>query len=158
MARKILVWLIFGGMAIVFILAYLNKNVLNDFISIQMKKMTDTETNLTAEELVDSKYNYEKNGLNYEFTLLEFGSTGCTICKRMEGELAKIKSSNPNSINVAFLNTTQPENQNLVKYFGIAAIPMQVLLDKNGTEFFKHYGFISAEDLIAKTLENTTKE
>lgn len=158
MARKIFIWLIFGGMAILLIVAFINKNVLNDFISNEMKKMVDTETNFTAEELIDSKYNYEKNGLNYEFTLLEFGSTGCAICKRMESELNKIKKSNSNNINVVFLNTMHPENQTMVKYLGIAAIPMQVLLDKNGNEFFKHYGFISAEDLVGKTVENVAKE
>jgi hypothetical protein len=30
---------------------------------------------------------------------------------------------------------------------------MQILLDKQGNEFFRNYGFISAEDLIEKTAE-----
>lgn len=158
MAKRIFIWVVFGFMAILMIVAYLNKNMLNDFISYEMKKLVDTETNLSTEEFIDSKYNYVDNGLNYEFTLLEFGSTGCAICKRMEGELDKLRKSKSHNINVVFLNTTHPENQTMVKYLGIAAIPMQVLLDKNGDEFFKHYGYISAEDLVALTVENSTKE
>ena len=34
-----------------------------------------------------------------------------------------------------------------MKYYGIAVIPTQVLLDKQGKEFFRHSGFISTGDL-----------
>jgi hypothetical protein len=37
-----------------------------------------------------------------------------------------------------------------MKYYGISAIPMQIILDKQGTEFYRHYGFISSNDLISK--------
>lgn len=153
MAKKILIWLLLGLMAILLISAFLSKNILNDFVSEKMKSMVDTETIITAEAQLESKYNYSKNGLNYDFTLLEFGATGCTICKRMESELEQVKKSTTN-INVVFVNTMFPDNQKLVKYLGIAAIPMQVILDKNGKQIFKHYGFISAEALISKTVKN----
>ncbi len=156
MTRKILLWILFGGMAILLVIAFFNKNTLNDFISENMKDLTESETDSVA-ELIDSKYNYSENGLNYEFTILEFGSTGCTICKQMETELGKVRKSKSSKINVIFLNTNYPENQDFVKFFGISAIPMQVMLDKNGIEFFKHYGFISAEDMVEKTMEYSLK-
>ena len=34
-----------------------------------------------------------------------------------------------------------------MKYYGIAAIPTQVLLNKEGKEFFRHTGFYSTEEL-----------
>lgn len=34
-----------------------------------------------------------------------------------------------------------------MKYFGVAAIPTQVLLDKEGKEFFRHSGYYSTEEL-----------
>jgi thiol-disulfide isomerase/thioredoxin len=151
MTRKILIWIVFGGMAILLIVAYINKNSLNNFISENMKDLISDETVVSVEELIETKYNYVKNGLDYEYTLLEFGSTGCTICKQMETELGKIRRSKSSKINVIFFNTSYPENQNFVKFYGISAIPMQVMLDKNGVEFFKNYGFISAEDMIEKT-------
>ncbi len=130
-------------------MAFMNKNVLNDFIAEKMKTMVDKETSANIEKLIDSKYNYSKNGLDYEFTLFEFSSNSCSVCKKMEVELDKIKKSHADEINVVFINTTLPENQQLIKYMGIPAIPLQVILDKKGEEIFKHYGFISAEDLLA---------
>lgn len=152
MAKKIFIWILFGLLAVLLISAFFVKDILNDFVSEKMKTMVDTETSISAEELINSKYNYSNNGLNYEFTLLEFGANGCTVCKKMEGELEKVKNST-SDINVVFLNTMFPENQKMVKYLGIAAIPMQVILDNKGTQIFKHYGFISAEDLVAVTKE-----
>jgi thioredoxin 1 len=35
-----------------------------------------------------------------------------------------------------------------MKYFGIAAIPTQVLLDQEGQEFFRHTGYLSYNDLV----------
>jgi hypothetical protein len=35
-----------------------------------------------------------------------------------------------------------------MKYFGIASIPTQVLLNKTGKEFFRHTGYYSAEELV----------
>jgi thioredoxin 1 len=51
------------------------------------------------------------------------------------------------AVNIVFLNVTLPENQYLIKYFGIAAIPTQVILDKRGEEFFRHTGFYSTKNL-----------
>jgi thioredoxin 1 len=36
-----------------------------------------------------------------------------------------------------------------MKYYGIAAIPTQVLLDKTGKEFFRHTGYLSTKELIS---------
>ncbi|MDZ7738087.1 MAG: thioredoxin family protein [Bacteroidales bacterium] len=50
-------------------------------------------------------------------------------------------------VNVVFVNVLLPENQDLMKYYGIAAIPTQVLLDKKGRDYFRHTGYIPADDL-----------
>lgn len=136
------------------VFGYVQKDKLNGFIAKNMTKELAPGKFQSAEEFVKSKFNYVQNGEDYEFTLLEFGSTGCTICKQMEAVLDEIKKSKSNKIKVVFLHTMNPENQDLIKYFGISAIPMQVLLDKKGEVFFKNYGFISANDIYAKTAEN----
>ena len=61
------------------------------------------------------------------------------------GELSK---KYPQTVNVVFLNILNPENQILMKYFGVVAIPTQVLLGKEGKEFFWHTGYCSIEELI----------
>ncbi len=65
----------------------------------------------------------------------------------MESVIEEIRRKYPKHVNVVVLNVLKPENQNLMKLYGIAAIPTQVLLDINGKEYFRHTGFISTPDL-----------
>jgi len=132
---------------VLLIIGFFGRNTLNNFISKKMKQQTTTVDSISVSGLINSKYNYTKNGQNFDFTLLEFGSTGCTVCKQMEPVLEEMgKLENP-KVNVVFMNIMHPENLVMMKYFGISAVPMQILLDKTGKEFFRHYGFISFEKL-----------
>jgi len=65
----------------------------------------------------------------------------------METVMEEVKNDYPQTIQVVFLNILQMENQTMMKYYGVVAIPTQVLLDKNGEEFFRHTGYISYSDL-----------
>ena len=129
------------------VLGFLSRTTLNNFISQKMKEQAGTETTLLVEKQMDAEYNYLQNKQNFEFTLLEFGSTGCTVCKQMEPVLEEMCKLEKPKVNVVFLNIMHPENLSMMKYFGISAVPMQILLDKSGKEFFRHYGFISVEKL-----------
>jgi len=135
---------------VLLIVGFLSKNTLNNFISKKMKEQTTTVDSISVARLINSKYNYTKNGENFDFTLLEFGSTGCTVCKQMEPVLEKIRNSENPKVNVFFLNIMHPENLSQMKYFGISAVPMQILLDNQGREFYRHYGFISTDELMRK--------
>ena len=137
-------------MLVLIIVGFLSKNSLNNFISKKMKEQTTTVDSISVARLINSKYNYTKNGENFDFTLLEFGSTGCTVCKQMEPVLEKIRNSENPKVNVFFLNIMHPENLSQMKYFGISAVPMQILLDNQGREFYRHYGFISTDELMRK--------
>lgn len=64
-----------------------------------------------------------------------------------------IKQEYGSRVNVVFINISLKKNRDFVDYFGIATIPTQVLLDKNGKEFFRHSGFLSAEDLSKHFVE-----
>jgi thioredoxin 1 len=68
----------------------------------------------------------------------------------MEPVLEEIRNLEKPKVNVVFLNIMQPENLLMMKYYGISAIPMQIILDKQGREFYRHYGFISADELRKK--------
>ncbi len=59
-----------------------------------------------------------------------------------------INTKYPNRVNVVFVNIMLPQNQRLMKYYGIAAIPTQVLLNKEAKEFFRHTGYYSVDELI----------
>lgn len=145
--KKILPFVIVAFSAVLLLIAFLSKNKLNNFISNKMKEQTTTIDSVSVAHLIDLKYNYSVNGQNFDFTLLEFGSTGCTVCKQMEPVLEEMRNSEKPKMNVIFLNIMHPENLSMMKYFGISAVPMQILLDKSGKEFFRHYGFISVEKL-----------
>lgn len=103
--------------------------------------------------LVNDEFNYEKNAKKYQFTFLEFGAKGCSACKRMELVMAEMKQKYPDKVNVIFYNILLPENQAMMRAFGIAEIPTQVLLNKTGKEFFRHSGYYSTDEII-KQLQN----
>ena len=142
-----------SAVVLLLLLALFNKDKLNNYISREMQKQTETDVVSNVEELIQLNYNYTNNKQDFDFTFLEFSSTGCVICKQMEPILEEIKVSKKVKVNVQFLHIMKSENQGLIKYFGISAVPMQILLDKNGKEFFRHYGFISSEDLEIKFIQ-----
>lgn len=59
----------------------------------------------------------------------------------------EIKREYRNRVKVVFVNVSQKDNKELVDYFGIVTIPTQVLLNKEGKEYSRHNGYLSAEEL-----------
>jgi len=133
------------------IILFAFKDKLNDLASKSIKTQAGSEIVATESAFVDSAYNYTKNGLSYQITFLEFGAKGCSACKQMEIVMNEIRQGYPEKVKVVFLNVLLPENQRLMKYYGIATIPTQVLLNKEGKEYFRHAGYFSAQEL-AKNL------
>ena len=131
-----------------FVLLIAFKDRLTKVASDMVKTQAGSEIQKSESAFVDSAYNYIKNGLSYEVTFLEFGAKGCSACKRMESVMNDIRAKYPNRVNVVFLNVMLPENQRLMKYFGVAAIPTQVLLNKEGKEYFRHTGYYSTKEII----------
>ena len=129
------------------LIAYFLKDNLNVFISEKMQESAGSEIVLTGQRWVDSLFNYAHNGKDFEYTLMQFKSTGCTVCKQMEPEIERVKNDSSQKVNVAVLNVMNPNSQNMMKYFGISAVPTHLILDNNGKEIFRKYGFISAEEL-----------
>lgn len=133
---------------VLFLLALIifRKDMMTFISESRIRQLAVTEKNALADSIT-AKYNYVENGASYEYTFLEFGAKGCTACKQMEGVMEEIKSTYPAQVNVVFVNLAQKGNDGLSQYFGIATIPTQVLLDRNGKEYFRHSGYISAEEL-----------
>jgi thioredoxin-related protein len=129
---------------------YFMKDHLNNLISKKMRESNQSGEIISGEQWVDSLFNYTKNGENFDYTLLQFKSTGCTICKQMEPELEKIKNTSGKKVNVTILNVMNVNSQNVMKYFGISAVPIHLILDKQGNETFRKYGFIPSEELLGK--------
>jgi thiol-disulfide isomerase/thioredoxin len=139
---------IFILLAVMFIATlFFFKGNMNTLISKMMKEQAGENIKNSMVMFVDSAFNYRNNEENYKITLLEFGATGCISCRMMEKVMEDVRSKYPTEIKVKFLNVLQPVNQDMMKYFGVAAIPTQVLLDISGKEVFRHTGYISFDDL-----------
>ena len=147
MLKKIIAFsgviLMIGFLVAVFAL----KDSMNTYISTLMKEQVSIyDANLDS-LLIDSLYNYSVNGEPNSITFLEFGAKACSACMQMEKVMAEVKSKYPDHVKVVFYNIMLPENQHLMKYYGISAIPTQILLDKRGREYFRHTGYYSLQEL-----------
>lgn len=152
MIKKILPWLILLTFLIIIVFGILMKGKMEHKISELMRSQM-SEVDLEAgKRFVDSIYNYEKNGLDFELTFLEFSAADCSACRRMESVMKKVKEEY-DEVNVVFINVLLPESQILMKYYGIASIPSQILLEKNGREYFSHHGYYSYKKMVAE-IEN----
>lgn len=96
---------------------------------------------------ISNCYNYNSTKSNYEITFLEFGATTCHECKKMEKVMEEVKIKYNNKVNVVFNNVKNNECKRMFDYFGIQMIPVQVLLDKKGKEYFRHLGYYSLDSL-----------
>lgn len=80
--------------------------------------------------------------------LVDLGSTNCVPCVMMETELAILDSLTGDRLSVEFVNIY--EDEETAAGFGIRLIPTQVFLAEDGTELYRHEGFYSAEDMLAR--------
>lgn len=156
-AKQILNFVFLGLIVVFFIALFMFKGRLNNAASTIVLSRVNTETISAVSAYIDSVYNYRKNSKPFEITFLEFGSTGCSACKRMEKGMQEIQDLYPNKVNVIFVNITKKETHDLLKFYGIAVIPTQVLLDKTGKEFFRHSGYISTNELRTLIDKNLTQ-
>lgn len=131
-----------------FIVLFALKDDLNTFISNRMVEQAGYKTIRQGSKFIDSAFNYRKNGMGYQYTFIEFGAKGCFACNQMEKVMQEVEKNYSTRVKVVFYNILLPESQELMKYFGIAVIPTQILLNVDGKMFFRHTGYISADELL----------
>jgi thioredoxin 1 len=145
--EKLTIWLFISFVVIFFSVLIAFKGKLNSYLSDSLQSMVLSSEKDKITSSLDSAYNYTTNNKSFEVTFLEIGSKMCSSCKQMEGVMEEIRVKHPDKVNVIFIDILEPGNQNLIKYFGITLIPAQVLLNRQGKEFFRHSGFLSAVEL-----------
>lgn len=129
------------------IFLFLQKDNMNTYLSEEIKLLSETDSQESISAIVNSLYNYHSNKQNFQITFLEFGAIGCMACRKMEFVLEEVRNEYPERVKVIFLNILHTQNQDMMRYYGIAAIPTQVLLDQSGKEYFRHTGYFSYKDL-----------
>jgi thioredoxin 1 len=118
------------------------------------KNKATVPAKLSVADSLDLLYNYQKNKSTYKLTFLEFGSVGCVECKKMEKVMQQVRTRYNDRVNVVFYDVRMKENKKIVKHYGVEMIPVQVLLDRNGTEYFRHTGYFSPDSLAIKFNEH----
>lgn len=83
--------------------------------------------------------------------LLDLGADKCVPCKMMEPILHELSETYAGTLQVEFIDVWK--NQNAGQVYGIRMIPTQIFFDADGQELFRHEGFISKEDILAKWSE-----
>lgn len=83
--------------------------------------------------------------------LLDLGATKCIPCKRMAPILDALKADFAGQLDVVFVDVW--ENPLAAKPYNIEAIPTQLFFAPDGKELWRHEGFLSREDILAKWKE-----
>jgi len=83
--------------------------------------------------------------------LVDLGRETCIPCKMMIPVLAQLREEYAGRLSVEFVNTE--ENPAEANKYNIKLIPTQVFIDASGKELFRHEGFFSKEDILAKWKE-----
>ena len=83
--------------------------------------------------------------------LVDLGSTTCIPCKMMAPILEGLKKEYEGRLQVEFIDVMA--NPDAAGPYKISLIPTQVFFDASGKERFRHEGFFSKEDILAKWKE-----
>ncbi|MHC4542512.1 MAG: thioredoxin family protein [Planctomycetota bacterium] len=83
--------------------------------------------------------------------LVDLGSDKCIPCKMMAPVLEELRSEFAGTLQVNFLDVVKYPD--LLALYGVRVIPTQILYDATGQELFRHEGFYSKEDILAKWRE-----
>jgi thioredoxin 1 len=83
--------------------------------------------------------------------LVDLGATKCIPCKMMAPILDELKKTYAGKLDVVFIDVWEKPGE--AKKYDINLIPTQVFYDASGKERFRHEGFFSKEDILAKWKE-----
>lgn len=83
--------------------------------------------------------------------LVDVGARTCIPCKLMAPILEELKKEYAGRLQVDFLDLTI--NTDYAAQYNVRVIPTQIFFDASGKELFRHVGFYSKEDILAKWKE-----
>ena len=80
--------------------------------------------------------------------LVDLGARKCVPCKMMAPILDELRNEYRGRFDVVFIDVW--ETPTAGKDYGIRVIPTQIFFDSGGKELYRHEGFLSKEDIMAK--------
>ena len=102
----------------------------------------------SGEELVEVDVVASQTGLPI---LVDLGSVTCIPCKMMMPILEELEAEYADRLVVKFIDVK--EDKSAGPKYGIRVIPTQIFYDGQGRELFRHEGFYSKEEILAKWKE-----
>ena len=82
---------------------------------------------------------------------IDLGSTTCIPCQMMAPILEELQKEYKGRLNVRFIDVNQDPTAG--QEYAISVIPTQIFFDASGKELWRHEGFISKQDILAKWTE-----
>ncbi|HEV58993.1 MAG TPA: thioredoxin [Phycisphaerales bacterium] len=83
--------------------------------------------------------------------LVDLGAGTCVACKMMEPVLEQLRTEYEGRLRVDYHDVWKEPD--VARHYSIRVIPTQIFLDPSGQELFRHEGFFSKEDILAKWKE-----
>jgi thioredoxin 1 len=83
--------------------------------------------------------------------LIDLGADKCVPCKMMKPVLDELTVEYKGKLDVIFYDVWK--NESYAKKYNIEIIPTQIFFDPNEKELFRHQGFFSKEEILAKWKE-----
>ena len=83
--------------------------------------------------------------------LVDLGADKCIPCKMMAPILEDLKTNYAGRLQVEFIDVWK--NEGAGQAYGIRMIPTQIFISSTGQELFRHEGFFSKDDILAKWKE-----
>jgi thioredoxin 1 len=83
--------------------------------------------------------------------LVDLGAGKCIPCKMMAPILEELKTEYAGKFEVVFIDVWEAPDK--AKEYSIKIIPTQIFYDASGKELFRHEGFFSKADILAKWKE-----
>ena len=127
-------------------------------ITFKENKKTNSETTIldnSAGEVAVTEVKAVETGKTKEVKtlprLVDLGADKCIPCKMMAPLLEELKKEYADKFRVEFYDVWK--NPDVSKEYGIKLIPTQIFFDASGKELFRHEGFFSKEDILAKWKE-----
>lgn len=80
--------------------------------------------------------------------LVDLGADKCVPCKMMIPVLASLSQEYAGVLSVEFIDVWKDEAAG--EAYGVRIIPTQIFYDSTGQERFRHEGFLSKDDILAK--------
>ncbi len=84
-------------------------------------------------------------------TVLDLGASSCVPCKMMKPIFAELEQEYKGKANILLLEIY--EYKTLANKYKVMVIPTQIFFDRDGSQFWRHEGFLAKDEIIKKLKE-----